>query len=359
MKKFLITLFVALSMALCGCSNSQSGSNNSEDTTEQTDDGSSNIGPFAINPKDGVIEAPTFGFKMTLPDSLKEVEDDLVFLGFTQMEFAYGKLALKDGDDPNVSNADLINILAYREEIDVSEFISDDEGITEDMIHYLGTNGTLYYYGVYINDPYKADPDKITNLMFPVITEENHEKFIEYLGKTDGALDNVEFTDLTLPELPSADNVDSAALMDMQIKDLDGKDVRLGDYVQDNKVTVLNFWGTFCGPCIIEMPFLQQLSEQYKDQGVAVVGLTSDIMDEEDNIQDDLVEDARAIIEDTGVKYPILIATQEVLEHTSISVYPTTYIVDSNGNLLTDPIMGSRDQDEWIRIVEKAIEKAE
>lgn len=107
------------------------------------------------------------------------------------------------------------------------------------------------------------------------------------------------------------------------------------------------------------MPFLQQLSEQYKDQGVAVVGLTSDIMDEEDNIQDDLVEDARAIIEDTGVKYPILIATQEVLEHTSISAYPTTYIVDSNGNLLTDPIMGSRGQDEWVRIVEKAIEKEE
>ena len=359
MKKFLITLFVTFSMLLSGCSSSGEEVEDTQDTTETQDDGEENLGVFMVEPKDGVIEAPTFGLKMTLPDDLKEYEDELVFVGEVAPEFSFAKLTLKNAEDVGYSLSDAINIVAYRHEVDPSELITEDNGLTEDMIYYLGTNDTLYYYGIILNELYEKEPEVFTELVLSEVPEENLDLYLNVLANSDGIFDNVEFTDLTLPKIPDATTIDSESLLELTAKDLDGNEVRLGDYIEGNKVTVLNFWGTFCGPCVMEMPFLQEISETYKDQGLGVVGLTDDAVDEDGNIQDDVIEDAHSIIEDNGVEYPILIATPEVLEFCSLSCNPTTFIVDSEGKMLVDPIFGAQGKDQWIKTIETALEKAQ
>ncbi len=359
MKKFILTLFVTFSMLLSGCSNA--GNNESENTQHEEvveDDGEENLGAFIVEPEDGVIEVPQFGFKMTLPDALKEMEDELVFAGEVQADFSFAKLTLKNVDDVGFSISDIVNVVAYRHEVDPSTFASDDNGVTEDMIYYLGTNDTLYYYGIVLNDVYEADPETFEETVLSEVPEENLELYYELLGKSDGVFDDVELTPLTLPQIPDMDNIDSDSLLEMTVKDLDGNDVRLGDYIEGNKVTVLNFWGTFCGPCVMEMPFLQEISETYKDQGVGVVGLTDDAMDETGRIQDDVIEDAHSIIEDNGITYPILIATPEILEYCSLPCNPMTFIVDSEGKMLVDPIFGAQSEDEWVKCIEEALDKA-
>ncbi len=357
MKEFLITLFVAFSMLLTGCSGSQGGGAADNQEAEQTaTPGSENLGEFVVYPKDGVIEAPTFGFKMTLPDSLKEVEDSLIFIGFVQQHYAYGRLALLNEQNPEDSKADLVNIVAYPEEQAPESLLDEDSNMTVDMIHSLGTNGTLNYYGISVKEVYDGTPDYIKTMVEDNIPVKDLEKYWETVEKLDGIFDGVELLDLTLPAPPSVDNVATNELLDLTVLDLEGNEVRLGDYIENNKVTILNFWGTFCGPCVMEMPDLQQLGEKYKDQGVGVVGLTVDILDENGNIQDDLLEDAHDIINRTGVQYPILIATPEVLKLCKLPCNPTTFIVGPDGEMLIDPIFGGQNDAAWEKTFQSAVE---
>ena len=76
----------------------------------------------------------------------------------------------------------------------------------------------------------------------------------------------------------AADNVcDSArkkANLNFTVKDIDGKDVRLGQY--KGKVVLVNFWATWCKPCRVEIPTLSALYRDYKDQGFVVLGVSVD-----------------------------------------------------------------------------------
>lgn len=106
----------------------------------------------------------------------------------------------------------------------------------------------------------------------------------------------------------------------------------------ENKVTVVNVWGTYCGPCIGEMPDLQNwyTVEQSKDSGVMIVGIPYDV-------DASTVDEAIDILRDQGVTYPNLLVDDGLYEMfiKDITVVPTTYIVDSNGNIVAGPIEGA------------------
>ncbi len=106
----------------------------------------------------------------------------------------------------------------------------------------------------------------------------------------------------------------------------------------ENKVTVVNVWGTYCGPCIGEMPDLQNwyIVEQSKDSGVMIVGIPYDV-------DASTADEAIDILRDQGVTYPNLLVDDGLYEMfiKDITVVPTTYIVDSNGNIVAGPIEGA------------------
>ena len=104
------------------------------------------------------------------------------------------------------------------------------------------------------------------------------------------------------------------------------------------ELTVVNVWGTFCDPCIEEMPDLQALSEKYEGK-VQLIGIVGDINGIEDT---EHVEAAKEITEQAGVKFTNLVLSEDLYDFMSgIVGFPTTIFVDKDGTIIGDPIVGS------------------
>ena len=115
-------------------------------------------------------------------------------------------------------------------------------------------------------------------------------------------------------------------------------------------LTMVNIWGTFCGPCIREMPDLGELSREYADKGVQIVGLVSDVGKAKD-------EKAEEIVSTTKADYTHIIASQDLMTGIlgSVNVVPTTIFVDKEGNQVGDVYSGARDKDEWAGIIDELL----
>lgn len=134
---------------------------------------------------------------------------------------------------------------------------------------------------------------------------------------------------------------------------LDGTEVTR-DILKGNKVTMVNVWGTYCPPCIGEMPDLQKISEDFEKDGVKVVGIVIDVYDYYINETDsEMVAKAKEIIGGTGVKYQNILTSQSLIDSGLGSIYavPTTYFFDENGNLLGDGYEGARSYEEWSTVI--------
>lgn len=78
-------------------------------------------------------------------------------------------------------------------------------------------------------------------------------------------------------ELTSGQPSIGDAYMDVKLKNLDGKDVSLSDYIGGkNKYVLIDFWASWCGPCIKETPTLIEAYSKYKDKGFEIVGISLD-----------------------------------------------------------------------------------
>ena len=111
-------------------------------------------------------------------------------------------------------------------------------------------------------------------------------------------------------------------------------------------LTMVNIWGTFCGPCIAEMPDLGEISREYKDKGFQIVGMLCDVMDSGD-------ETALEIVDETKADYTHVIASDDltinVLQY--VSSVPTTVFVDKEGYVVGEIYSGSRDKTAWELII--------
>ena len=119
--------------------------------------------------------------------------------------------------------------------------------------------------------------------------------------------------------------------------DLDGNVISSEELFAENPVTMVNVWGTFCGPCIEEMPEIEQINKEYAEQGAAVCGLVCDMPEGDDS----LLQDALDIIDETGVTYLNLYWSSDMESQLNVTAVPTTFFVDSEGNLLGEPIVGA------------------
>lgn len=118
--------------------------------------------------------------------------------------------------------------------------------------------------------------------------------------------------------------------------DMDGKKVT-NDIFADYDLMVVNFWATYCNPCIDELPELAEWKKELPDN-VNLIGLLVDV-DEKDSDQYKLAE---KIISQTGADYQHLIATEEFDDMISNLVgVPTTFFVDSTGKIIGEPFAGA------------------
>lgn len=108
-----------------------------------------------------------------------------------------------------------------------------------------------------------------------------------------------------------------------------GEEIRLEDY--RGQVVMVNFWGTWCQPCINELPELQAAYEQLKDDGFVIIGVN--LFDDE-QAQDRTEADIQQFVEQFGLTYPIALdAEGDVANAYNIYPIPTSFFIDGQGNI--------------------------
>lgn len=133
--------------------------------------------------------------------------------------------------------------------------------------------------------------------------------------------------------------------------DIDGNPVT-NDIFKGHKVTMINIWGTFCGPCIEEMPSLGELANQMPD-GTQLIGMMSDV-----RLNDDKnLSFAKEILQKANATFPNL-KRDDGLDPflNSILAEPTTLFVDANGKLLGDPVAGVRTKEGYLEELQKRLQ---
>ena len=124
-------------------------------------------------------------------------------------------------------------------------------------------------------------------------------------------------------------------------KDLDGNDVDDSLFAK-NKVTVVNFWFSGCKPCVGELSKLNELNEKLKEMGGEVVGINTDTLDNNESG----IKEAKEILKAQGASYKNLTfdSNSTVGKYAgNIMAFPTTVLVDKDGNIVGEPFMGGID----------------
>jgi cytochrome c biogenesis protein CcmG, thiol:disulfide interchange protein DsbE len=121
---------------------------------------------------------------------------------------------------------------------------------------------------------------------------------------------------------------------DFKLDDLDGKPLSLAG--SHGKVILLNFWATWCGPCRAEIPDLIELQTKYKDR-LQIIGISVD---------DDDAAEVKKVVGETGINYPVALASPDVrTAYGGIVALPTSFVLDSEGRVvqkhegLRDPLL--------------------
>ncbi|MCI6228648.1 MAG: TlpA family protein disulfide reductase [Clostridiales bacterium] len=149
--------------------------------------------------------------------------------------------------------------------------------------------------------------------------------------------------------------VESGATVFFQTTDLDGNKVT-SDIFQDHTLTLLNIWGSFCEPCMEEMPDLEAISKEFADKDVAIVGVLGDALDRKGEFDEDTVDLAKTVLKSKGVTYLNIAMCPELLEAVPSDTYPTSVLIDSNGSVVGKAIYGSRDADQYRQLIQNALD---
>lgn len=121
------------------------------------------------------------------------------------------------------------------------------------------------------------------------------------------------------------------------------------DVFKDSKLTVVNVWGSWCGPCVQEIPELQKLSENMKDKNVNVIGIAQDAGS---NFQA-----VKEVLDKSKVTYQNIIPSGPTEDFVmSLQAFPTTFFVDSQGKIVY-AIQGSKNLEGFTQIVDDLLSK--
>lgn len=141
-------------------------------------------------------------------------------------------------------------------------------------------------------------------------------------------------TEEVTAEEHSADNINQ---LNFSATDINGVSISFAD-IKGSSLIMVNFWEPWCGPCVGEMPELEKLYQNYRDQGLIILGVF---------YSTDYMDDAKYVMDYAQITYPVVIGNNDFLPYVTEYV-PTTVFFDSEGNLLnSEPVIGSRSYDDW------------
>ena len=180
------------------------------------------------------------------------------------------------------------------------------------------------------------------------------EKYPEIVQQSmDGAMSVPAGSDMTTPP----DDGSMQKFPAFEGKDLDGNTVKSDELFSANAVTVVNFWFTTCNPCVGELSELDALNKELAEKGGALIGVNTFTLDGDEAA----ISEAKDVLAKKGATYQnVYFASDgEAGKFTAnIFAYPTTYVVDRNGNIVGDPIVGAITEKKQAETLQKLIDQA-
>ncbi len=134
----------------------------------------------------------------------------------------------------------------------------------------------------------------------------------------------------------AAKTAEGSTIGDFKQQTLEGEDISLMEEVRKNKITIIDFWASWCGPCRQEMPFMVQLYDQYQPKGLGIIGISLD-------------QDHEAWQQATtalGIKWPQMSDLKgwenEISQSFNVTAIPHTVVVDQQGKILRRGLRGDQ-----------------
>ena len=222
-------------------------------------------------------------------------------------------------------------------------------------------------YGDFLLDTVEAAKEQFTDKEYEWLKEsateisnienkltELEEKYPEIMQKSmDGDMSVPAGSDMTNPP----DDGSMQKFPAFEGKDLDGNTVKSDELFSGNAVTVVNFWFTTCNPCVGELSELDALNKELAQKGGALIGVNTFTLDGNEAA----ISEAKDVLAKKGATYQnVYFASDgEAGKFTaSIFAYPTTYVVDRNGNIVGDPIVGAVTEKNQAEALQAQIDKA-
>ena len=250
-------------------------------------------------------------------------------------------------------------LLSENAELWEKVFMAADKGMTmqED-----GKN-----YGEFLLDTIEGAKDQFTDEEYEMLKEsateisnienkltELENKYPEIMQESiDGDMSVPAGSDMTNPP----DDGSMQKFPAFEGKDLDGNPVKSDELFSANAVTVVNFWFTTCNPCVGELSELDALNKELAKKGGALIGVNTFTLDGDETA----ISEAKDVLAKKGVTYQnVYFASDGEAGKftTNIFAYPTTYVVDRNGNIVGDPIVGAITEKKQAETLQKLIDQA-
>ena len=250
-------------------------------------------------------------------------------------------------------------LLSENAELWEKVFMAADKGMT------LQEDGKNY--GEFLLDTIEGAKDQFTDEEYEILKEsateisnienkltELENKYPEIMQESiDGAMSVPADSDMTNPP----DDGSMQKFPAFEGKDLDGNTVKSDELFSANAVTVVNFWFTTCNPCVGELSELDALNKELAKKGGALIGVNTFTLDGDEAA----ISEAKDVLTKKGVTYQnVYFASDGEAGKftTNIFAYPTTYVVDRNGNIVGDPIVGAITEKKQAETLQKLIDQA-
>ena len=250
-------------------------------------------------------------------------------------------------------------LLSENAELWEKVFMAADKGMTmqED-----GKN-----YGDFLLDTVEAAKEQFTDKEYEWLKEsateisnienkltELEEKYPEIMQKSmDGDMSMPAGSDTSTPP----DDGSMQKFPAFEGKDLDGNTVKSDELFSGNAVTVMNFWFTTCNPCVGELSDLDALNQELAEKGGALIGVNTFTLDGDEAA----ISEAKDVLAKKGATYQNVYfdSDGEAGKFTAnIFAYPTTYVIDRNGNIVGEPIVGAITEQKQAETLQKLIDQA-